>query len=47
MKLHDRWEVDPVREKKPLRIGITVPLGRGAWEKLLSKIKEKIKCRSH
>lgn len=47
MNLHDRWELDPAREDKPVRIGITVPLDRRWWQKLMGKIKEKIKCNTH
>jgi hypothetical protein len=39
VKLHDRWEMDEAREKKPFRIGITVPLGKGALKAWAKKIK--------
>jgi hypothetical protein len=43
-KLHDRWELDEVREKKPFRIGITIPLGKGALKACAGKIKAASRC---
>jgi hypothetical protein len=39
LKLHDRWEIDPVREKKPFRVGITIPLERSWWRRQLQKMR--------
>lgn len=43
MKLHDRWELDEAREEKPVRIGVTVPIGKGAFRLMVKKIKRLFK----